>query len=722
MSSRRKGNTNSSVKKQHKNSFTEANNVRSIMNLFEKNSSQAFNVKQLGRKLGVKGKKNQQHLLNNLLDLENRGKIMQIEPTVFQLARRNQTVLTGKVDFVNPRFAFVICDESEKDIKISSNQINGAQHNDIVRVGVYDKSNGTNPEGEVLEILERGNDTYVGTIKLNKNYGFVIPDSKKVHGDVYIPTGKLKGAEDGQKVIVKITEWPSRDKKAIGKITEILGDAGTNDAEMHSILAEFDLPNHFPKEVEEYAEGISTEIHAKEIAKRRDFRKVTTFTVDPVDAKDFDDALSVEFLANENYEIGIHIADVSHYMPEKSVLEKEAFKRATSVYLVDRVVPMLPEKLSNGLCSLRPHEDKLTYSAVFEITPEGKVVSDWFGRTVIHSDHRYTYEDAQEVIKGAEDNYAKEIILLDKLAKVFRNNRFKHGSVNFETPEVRFKLDDEGTPIELVPKIRVDAHKMIEEFMLLANKKVAEFVFNKKKDKDKLTMVYRAHENPDPEKLNDFALFATRFGHNISFEEGSVANKLNTLTDEIQGKPEESVLQSLAIRAMSKARYSTENIGHFGLGFAHYSHFTSPIRRYPDVMVHRLMEHYLNGGKDVEKELIDEKCVHSSEREKAAADAERASIKYKQVEFMMNHQDEEFDGIITGLTDWGIFVEITETKCEGMIRMSDLNDDFYEFDPKSYTTFGKRNGKKFTLGEGLRVRVKATNLRDRTMDLQLIED
>ena len=721
MSSRRRGNTNRSAGKKHKNSFTEANNVRQIMNIMERNANQAFNVKQLGRKLGVKGKKNQHHLLNTLLDLETRGKIKQIEPTVFQLARKNQTIVTGKVDFVNPRFAFVIVDGLDKDIKISSSAINGAVDQDIVRVGMFDKSYGPNPEGEVLEIIERGRDTLVGTIRLNKNYGFVIPDSKKIHNDIYIPTGKLRKAEDGQKVICKIMEWPSQDRKATGKIVEVLGDAGTNDAEMHSILAEFDLPGAFPPEVEEYAENISTEIHPKEIAKRRDFRKVTTFTVDPVDAKDFDDALSVEFLENGNYEIGVHIADVSHYMPEKSVLEKEAFKRATSVYLVDRVVPMLPEKLSNGLCSLRPNEDKLTYSAVFEITPEGKVLNDWFGRTVIHSDHRYTYEDAQEVIKGAEDQFSKEIVLLDKLAKILRENRFKHGSVNFETTEVRFKLDEEGTPIELVPKVRFDAHKMIEDFMLLANKKVAEFIYNKKKGKDKLTMVYRVHENPDPEKLMDFALFATRFGHNISFESGSISHTLNDLTAEIEGKPEENVLQSLAIRAMSKARYSTDTIGHFGLGFAHYSHFTSPIRRYPDVMVHRLLEHYLNGGSDVEKELIDEQCVHSSEREKAAADAERASIKYKQVEFMMNHQDEEFGGIITGITDWGIFVEITETKCEGMIRMSDLTDDYYEFDPKTYTAFGKKNGNKFTLGEGLRVRVKNTKLRDRTMDLELVE-
>jgi ribonuclease R len=722
MSSRRRGNTNRSAGKKHKNSYTEANNVRQIMNILERNANQGFSVKQLGRKLGVKGKKNQQHLLNSLLDLESRKKIVQIEPTVFQLLRKDQTVVTGKVDFVNPRFAFIVVEGQEKDVKISSSSMNGAVDQDIVRIGVFDKSYGPNPEGEVLEVISRGRDTLVGTIRLNKNYGFVIADSKKIHNDIYIPTGKLKRAEDGQKVIVQITDWPTDERKATGKIIEVLGDAGTNDAEMHSILAEFDLPGAFPLEVEEYAEGISTEIHPKEIVKRRDFREVTTFTIDPVDAKDFDDALSVEFLDNGNYQIGIHIADVSHYMPVKSILEKEAYRRATSVYLVDRVVPMLPEKLSNGLCSLIPNEDKLTFSSVFELTSEGKVVNEWFGRTVIHSDKRYSYEQAQEVILGGEDLFSREIVLLDSLAKILRKNRFNQGSVNFETAEVRFRLDEEGTPIEVVPKVRVDAHKMIEDFMLLANKKVAEFVYNKKKGKEKLTMVYRVHENPDPEKLTDFALFATRFGHNISFDTGSVSHTLNDLTDEIIGKPEENVLQSLAIRAMSKARYATESIGHFGLGFSHYSHFTSPIRRYPDVMVHRLLQHYLDGGKDVEKEWTDEQCVHTSEREKAAAQAERASIKYKQVEFMMNHQNEEFDGIITGITDWGIFVEITETKCEGMIRMSDLTDDYYEFDPKSYTAFGKKNGKKFTLGEGLRVSVKNTNLRDRTMDLNLVEE
>tara|TARA_B100000809_G_scaffold1765_1_gene2030 strand:+ start:4568 stop:6763 length:2196 start_codon:yes stop_codon:yes gene_type:complete len=714
--------TDSTEKRKHKNSYTEANNIKLIMNMFEKHQNEAFNVKQLGRKLGVKGKKNQQHLLNNLLDLENRNKITQIEPAVFQLAKRDQKVILGKVDFVNPRFAFIICDELEKDIKVSVNDMAGAYDKDIVRVAVYKQKGDRNPEGEILEIIERGKDTYVGTLKITGTFGFVIPDSKKVHGDIYIPEARLgKEAKDGDKVITKIVKWPVGDKRAIGKIDQILGEAGTNDAEMHSILAEFDLPTDFPEYVEEYASKISTEIHAKEIEKRRDFRKTTTFTVDPIDAKDFDDALSVDFLDNGNVQVGIHIADVSHYMPEKSPLEKEAYKRATSVYLVDRVVPMLPENLSNGLCSLRPNEDKLTFSAVFELTEEGKVVNEWFGRTVIHSNQRFSYEEAQEVIVAGKGDYDKEIIFLNNTAKKLRAKRFTDGAINFETAEVRFKLDEEGTPIELITKVRFDAHKMIEEFMLLANKKVAEFIYNKKEGKNLKTMVYRAHENPDPEKLNDFATFAKRFGHEINFEDGNVAHTINNLTDEIVGKPEENLLQNLAIRSMSKARYTTEAIGHFGLAFKHYTHFTSPIRRYPDVMVHRLLDFYLTGGQNMDSDAIDEKCVHSSEKEKSASQAERASIKYKQVEFMKNHDEEEFDGIITGVTDWGIFVEIVETKCEGMVRMSDMRDDYYEFDPKTFTVYGKSNKQKYTLGDLLRVKVKATNLRDRTMDLELLE-
>ncbi len=719
MNNRTRGNKDSK-KRKHKNSYTEANNIRQIMTLFEKHQSESFNVKQLGRKLGVKGKKNQQHLLDNLLDLENRNKLVQIEPAVFKLATSNQKVISGRVDFVNPRFAFIVSEDSEQDIKVSVNDMNGAFDKDIVRVAVYKSRGDRNPEGEILEILERGKDTYVGTLQVTGTFGFVVADSKKVHGDFYIPEARLGDAKNGEKVIVQVVKWPTGDKRAIAKIIDRLGEAGTNNAEMHSILAEFDLPTDFPKEVEKYADNISVAIHPDEIKKRRDFRKTTTFTVDPLDAKDFDDALSVDFLDNGNIEIGIHIADVSHYMPEKSVLEKEAYKRATSVYLVDRVVPMLPENLSNALCSLRPNEDKLTFSAVFEMTEKGEVISEWFGRTVIHSDRRFTYEEAQEVIVAEKGDYDKEIILLNNVAKLLRKKRFKDGAVNFETAEVRFKLDEEGVPLELVTKVRFDAHKMIEEFMLLANKKVAEFIYNKKEGKNVKTMVYRAHENPDPEKLNDFATFAKRFGHEIDFEGGNIAHTLNDLTDEIVGKPEENLLQNLAIRSMSKARYTTEAIGHFGLAFSHYTHFTSPIRRYPDVMVHRLLDFYLTGGQNVDSDEIDEKCIHSSEKEKSASMAERASIKYKQVEFMQNHADSEFEGVITGATDWGIFVEIVETKCEGMVRLSSMQDDYYEFDAKSFTVFGRSNKRKFTLGDVVQVKVVNTNLRDRTMDLEIL--
>jgi len=473
--------------------------------------------------------------------------------------------------------------------------------------------------------------------------------------------------------------------------------------------------------VETEANKLNDKLPAEEIKKRKDFRPITTFTIDPLDAKDFDDAISYKPLKNGNVEVGIHIADVTHYVRPKTALEEEAIKRATSVYLVDRTIPMLPEHISNGLCSLRPNEDKLTFSAVFELSPDAQIVKEWFGRTVIHSDRRFTYEEAQQGIETKEGDFAEELNELNRLAKTLKKERSKRGAINFETTEVRFELGEDGTPLRIVPKVRVDAHKLVEEFMLLANKRVAQYVFDLHKGKERNTFVYRTHDNPDPEKINTFATFAKRFGHEIDVEGNRISSSINALIAEIEGKPEENVLQSLAIRSMAKAKYTTEANGHFGLAFTHYTHFTSPIRRYPDMMVHRLLQHYLSGGKSVNEDEYEELCLHSSDMEKRAAEAERASIKYKQVEFMQNAEDKPYDGVITGLTEWGIFVEITETKCEGMVRMSEMTDDFYEFDEDNYRIIGKRNKKMLSLGDKVVVEVIDTNINRRTIDLAFVE-
>jgi ribonuclease R len=502
----------------------------------------------------------------------------------------------------------------------------------------------------------------------------------------------------------------------------VLGMAGENETEMHAILAEFGLPYEFPTQVIQAAQEIKEDINEAEIKKRRDMRGTLTFTIDPEDAKDFDDALSFKYLDNGNWEIGIHIADVSHYLLPGDILDKEAYRRATSVYLVDRCVPMLPERLSNELCSLRPNEDKLTFSAIFEMDATGKVHNEWFGRTIIHSDRRFSYEQAQEVIETQQGDVVKELTILNTLAKKMRAQRFKDGAISFETIEVKFKLDEKGKPLAVVPKVRKDAHKLIEEFMLLANKKVAEFVFNLK-GKEKNTMVYRTHDAPNPEKLATLSNFAKRFGHTVVLDdENTIAKELNKLSDEVEGKPEQNVLQSLAIRTMSKAIYSIQPDMHFGLAFKHYSHFTSPIRRYPDVMAHRLLQHYLDGGKSADKEYYIEACEHSSAQEKLAAEAERSSIKFKQVEFMQSSIGEEFAGVVTGVTEFGMFVEIVATKCEGMVRLADLDDDFYEVDMENYRIVGKRNKRMITLGDSVQVIVKSTNLERRTIDLELVKN
>ncbi len=640
--------------------------------------------------------------------------------------RRDSNTVIGTVALATPRFAFVVREDGEgDDIRVFTDQLRYALEGDLVRVRLRGVRDGR-LTGDVVEVLKRQRAEVVGRLQLHGSIGFVKPDNRKSYFDVMVPAAGLADSRNGDKVLVSITEFPDHDgqgKNPVGTIVRNFGAAGENEAEINAIMAEFGLPFEFPAGVEEEAEAIPTKISREEIAKRRDFRDVLTFTIDPADAKDFDDALSLRTLENGHYEVGVHIADVTHYVRLGTELEREGKHRATSVYLVDRVIPMLPENLSNGLCSLRPNEDKLTFSAVFELDEKGKVVDSWFGKTVIHSDRRFSYEDAQARIESGEGDLAEEVNLLNGLAKKLSAERFRKGAISFETQEVKFKLGEDGQPLGVYVKERKDAHKLIEEFMLLANKGVAEYVFNKKKTKPRLTMVYRTHDAPDPDRLENFALFAQKFGHKLNLANPKkISTELNKLSTDVVGKPEQNVIQGLAIRSMSKAIYTTEPLGHFGLAFAHYSHFTSPIRRYPDMMAHRLLEHYLEGGKNVPAEPVEEECKHSSAREKLAANAERASIKYKQVEYIGAHLGEEFTGVVSGLTERGIYVEIEANKCEGMIRISDIPGDTFELDKENYRIVGRGSKRIIQFGDELQVVVTAANLLDRTIDMELVDN
>lgn len=703
-----------------------------LLVLLYANQAKDFSHKQIAKKLGFKDKKSRQVLSEILDKLSTSGEVEQLRNGNFRSDNGEPNYVTGVIDFVNPRFAYLVSPELEVDVRIKAEDLHNALDGDKVKIIVYGKAKDGREEGEVVEILERKRDEFVGRIEISARYAFVVPDNKKTHFDIFVSPANIKGAKNNDKVIVRVTEWPKgkrgKEDNPEGEVLAVLGPAGDNETEIHAIMAEFGLPFTFSEDLEQLANKIKPGITKKEISQRRDMRNVTTFTIDPEDAKDFDDALSFQMLDNGNYEIGVHIADVSHYLKPGSALDDEAFERATSVYLVDRTIPMLPEKLSNDLCSLRPNEDKLTFSAVFEMNDKAQVINQWFGRTIINSDRRFSYEEAQESIETLKGDFSKEITLLNELALKLRANRFMVGAINFETVEVKFKLDEKGKPLAVVPKVRKDAHKLIEEFMLLANKKVAEYVYSMKKQKAKKdakdnskTFVYRSHDFPDPEKLNAFSVFAKKFGHALKIEENAIAKSMNKLIENIEGKPEQNVLEALAIRTMAKAKYTTEAKGHFGLAFPHYTHFTSPIRRYPDIMVHRLLQHYLDNGKSADKEAYEEKCVHSSEMEKRAADAERASIKFKQVEFMESMLNEAFEGLVTGVTEWGVFVEIIATKCEGMVRMSEMTDDYYEFDEKNYRIIGKRNKKIITLGDQVTVKVIQTDIAKRTIDLAFVK-
>ena len=597
-----------------------------------------------------------------------------------------------------------------------------AMNNDKVKIAFFAKRKHHDAEGEVIEILERANDTFVGTLEVEKSYAFLVTENRTLANDIFIPKDKLKGGKTGDKAVVKVIEWPDKAKNPIGQVIDILGKAGDNTTEMHAILAEFGLPYVYPQAVEKAADKIPAEITAEEIARREDFRKVTTFTIDPKDAKDFDDALSIRKLKDNLWEVGVHIADVTHYVKEGSIIDKEAEKRATSVYLVDRTIPMLPERLCNFLCSLRPHEEKLAFSVIFDITEKGDVKNSRVVHTVIYSDRRFTYEEAQQIIETKNGDFKDEVLMLDTIAKALREKRFAAGAINFDRYEVKFEIDEKGKPVSVYFKESKDANKLVEEFMLLANRTVAEQIGRVPKGKKAKVLPYRIHDLPDPEKLDNLNQFIARFGYKLRTNgtKTDISKSINHLLDDIQGKKEENLIETVSIRAMQKARYSTHNIGHYGLAFDYYTHFTSPIRRFPDMMVHRLVTKYLDGGRSVSESKYKDLCDHSSNMEQIAANAERASIKYKQVEFMSERVGQTYDGVISGVTEWGLYVELNENKCEGMIPMRDLDDDYYEFDEKNYCLRGRRKNHTYSLGDAITVKVARANLEKKQLDFALV--
>jgi ribonuclease R len=696
--------------------------ARLITDIFTKSGGKLLNYKQVAAQLNLDDAESRATILEVLLEETKKGRLSEPERGKFQL-KELKTFMTGKVDMTASGSAFVVTDdEFEDDIFIAPLKLRNALHGDKVNVYVYSKNKGKRKEGEVVEIIERVKSEFTGIVKLSDRFAFLVPSDRKMLHDIFIPVADLNGAKDGEKAIALITDWPEGAKNPIGNIKQVLGKQGENNTEMNAILAEYGFPLSFPANVEHEANEIPDEISQEEIAKRRDFRKTLTFTIDPFDAKDFDDAISFSVLQNGNYEIGVHIADVSHYVKPDTELDKEAFERGTSVYLVDRVIPMLPERLSNGVCSLRPNEDKLCFAAVFELDKEANVVSQWFGKTIIHSDKRFSYEDAQELIEAKTGQYSEEILILNELAYKLRDRKFKNGAISFESTEVKFKLDAAGKPVGVYIKERKDAHKLIEDFMLLANRKVAEFIATKGKGKQKYVFVYRSHDAPNEQTLLGFANFALKFGYKINTKsDKEVARSLNYLMEDVQGKKEQNVLTQLAIRSMAKAVYTTKKSAHYGLAFDYYTHFTSPIRRYPDVMVHRLLEHYLKNGQSVNEEAYEKMCVHSSQMEKKAADAERTSVKYKQAEYLEDNIGKVYAGIISGITEWGMYVEIIENKCEGMIRLRDISDDFYVLDEKNYCIIGQRKKKKYQLGDEVTIRVKKVDLSKRQIDFTLLQ-
>ena len=680
-----------------------------------------FNYKQVSHAINATTHAQQKAVAMILAEMAFDGDLIETTPGKYKSPHRSN-VMTGTFVRRNNGKNSVITDNDNESIFVAERNSMHALNGDKVKVIIAAHRRGAEPEAEVIEIIEKADQVFIGTLQVEKSFGYLLTDSKYLATDIFIPKAKLKGGATGDKAIARITNWPEGMKNPQGEIIDILGKTGENNAEIHAILAEFGLPYRYPEAVERAAAKIDAGITPEVIASRLDMRDVTTFTIDPKDAKDFDDALSIRQLENGNYEVGVHIADVTHYVTPDTLIDREAQKRATSVYLVDRVVPMLPEHLSNGICSLRPDEEKLTFSCIFEMDTNANVINRHIARTVTKSDRRFTYEEAQEIIETGKSDYAQEILMLDSMAKIMRRQRYENGAVEFDRHEVRFDIDETGHPIGVYFKVSKDANKLIEEFMLLANRTVAQAIGNPTDRKKPKAFVYRVHDLPDPGKLSDLAALSRTFGYKVKAQgtPKDVNRSINRMLSDVKGHGEENLLSTLAIRSMAKAVYTTTNIGHYGLGFEYYTHFTSPIRRYPDMMVHRLLDRYLNGGRSVNLNKLEDLCKHSSNMEQLAANAERSSIKYKQVEYLSDHLGEIYDGVISGVTEWGLYVELDDNKCEGLVPVRDLDNDYYDFDERNYCLVGRRSNTRYRLGDKIRVQIARANLERKQLDFALV--
>jgi ribonuclease R/exosome complex exonuclease DIS3/RRP44 len=722
-------------RKRKKSSQNKINNLsQKILSILREHPEKTFNYKQIAAKLKVNDASGRNQIIKKLNQLAGKKDILAIDRGKFQINLQHN-YYQGVVDMTSKGDAYIVLENEDNDVFVPNNQLNKALDGDLVKIYIYNKRRNRRSEGEVVEVIARNKTKFVGTLSKQENFGFVVVNDPKMYTDIFIGKDQLDKAEDGMLVLAEIKEWKKKGDSPLGSIVEVLGKPGEHETEMKGILATNDIAAEFPEEVETFAQQLDTSINPQEIKKRKDLREVLTFTIDPKDAKDFDDALSFRTLENGNVEIGIHIADVSHYVKPGTPLDDEAYERATSIYLVDRVIPMLPEVLSNKACSLRPHEEKFTFSAIFELNAQAKVINQWFGRTVTYSDARFAYEEAQHIIETKQGKIPAEIAIegesyeadprvveavlsLDKLAKILRKKRMQSGAISFDKVEVKFNLDEDNEPLGVFFKTAKDANKLIEEFMLLANKKVAEFIA---KQEPKKTFIYRCHDEPNDEKLASLETLVAKFGYKLNLSSPkAISNSLNGLLEEVQGKKEQNLVDTLTIRSMSKAYYSTKNIGHYGLAFEAYSHFTSPIRRYPDIMAHRLLQHYLEQKSSPDDEVYEDRCNHCSDMENFATQAERDSIKYMQVKFMKNHQDETFLGVISGVTEWGIYIEVQENKCEGMVRLRDLNDDHYDYDPENFAVVGRNSKKVYQLGDDVLVKVKEADVIKRHLDFHLL--